>query len=139
MLPPGTQTLDTFFKRGSTSTSTAVQANQRLEVELPKAQNGSLKPSLKRVRPNDEDQNEENKTEVQIKLKVGEAHSRPFQDNWLDKFFWLSYNKEDNIMYCKLCIKHGKSNAMTKGSTRFKIDALYEHTITEDHCQAYDD
>jgi len=42
-------------------------------------------------------------------------------------------------MYCKICKKHGKENTFVKGSTRFRIDSLYEHSIIKDHIEAYED
>jgi len=42
------------------------------------------------------------------------------------------------IMHYKLCKTHGKINVFTKGSNRFKFDALYEHTTTKDHFEAYE-
>jgi len=36
-------------------------------------------------------------------------------------------------------MKHGKSNVFVKGSTRFKIENLYDHTTIKDHIEAYED
>ena len=93
---------------------------------------------IKKVKLN-KDSPEQEEEKKEIKIKFGEAHTRKFQDEWSDKFFWLKYNKDQNIMVCELCLKHGKQNVFTKGFTRFKIDALYEHTIIKDHIQSYED
>ena len=36
-----------------------------------------------------------------------------FQDEWMEKWPWVKDNKDE--MRCKLCIKHRKTNKMTKG------------------------
>ena len=36
-----------------------------------------------------------------------------FYDEWMEKWPWVKDNKDE--MRCKLCIKHRKTNKMTKG------------------------
>ena len=90
----------------------------------------------------DPNMEEEHKDETKSKtkaVKLGEAHNRTFQSAWKDKFSWLDYNGDLKVMYCKFCRSHGKDNAFTKGSTRFKIDALYEHSVIKDHTDVFED
>ena len=61
--------------------------------------------------------------------RASQAKDRKFQEDWLTKFTWLEYNKEADLMTCKLCAKHGKKNTFTKGTNRKRMDVLTEHML----------
>jgi hypothetical protein len=46
---------------------------------------------------------------------------------------------EQQLMFCKLCVKHGKSNTFTTGTDRFRKDVLFEHLTVTQHEEALED
>ena len=48
-------------------------------------------------------------------------NKRSFQSAWLRDFSWLKYDKEKGTMICELCLKHKKINALTEGSSNFRL------------------
>ena len=58
---------------------------------------------------------------------------RTFVPAWLDRYEWLRYDEQLNVMFCDLCLKHRKSNAFTEGCQNFRRDNLNKHANTNDH------
>lgn len=58
---------------------------------------------------------------------------RTFVSSWLEKYDWLRYDSNSNLMFCVLCIKYQKSNAFTEGCQNFRRDNLNKHVNTNDH------
>lgn len=44
------------------------------------------------------------------RTKTTDAVDRGFKPSWLEKFSWLSFDKNTQLMYCKTCIKHHQKN-----------------------------
>jgi len=65
-----------------------------------------------------------------------QPRTRKFQETWNSKFLWLEYDADKDLMFCKLCKAHGKSNKFTEGSDRKREDALVEHLLTTQHKEA---
>ena len=82
--------------------------------------------------------NPQDTEEAIINIKLGEARYRKFNNDWLGKFS-LEYNKIYHVRKCKLCRYHNTENIFTIGSIRYMIDSLYEHSISKDHINAYED
>jgi hypothetical protein len=58
---------------------------------------------------------------------------RHFQKAWIDKYPWLKYQEENDLMFCKLCREAGKSNAMAVGTNNYKTSTLTRHVDSSDH------
>ena len=58
---------------------------------------------------------------------------RSFVTSWLDRFEWLLFDRERNLMFCSLCTKYRKNNAFTEGCQNFRRDNLNKHIATNDH------
>ena len=46
-----------------------------------------------------------------------------FISKW-KRYAWLKYDEEKNLMFCKLCSKHGKDNVFVTGTISNKISAV---------------
>ena len=58
---------------------------------------------------------------------------RKFHPRWLKVWEWLSFDSGQNLMFCKLCISKGKSNAFTQGCETFKTSSFTRHENSTDH------
>ena len=68
-----------------------------------------------------------------------QTQTRKFQEIWLEKFSWLEYETDKDLMFCKLCKKHNKKNIFTKGTDKKREDVLMDHLLIEDHVNAYEE
>lgn len=83
------------------------------------------------IAPCDSQQNESLDSE-QPEKKAKYDHT--FQTTWLDKYPWL--RKDSKGMTCALCIKHKKSNTMTRGCDNYRTSTLTGHITIGDHKDA---
>lgn len=60
-----------------------------------------------------------------------DAPKRKFNSNWKKIWPWL-YLKE-NKMFCKECLKGGKTNSYTEGCVTFRTSSMNRHESTSDH------
>lgn len=60
---------------------------------------------------------------------------RNFQEGWLKQYSWLEYDRINNAMSCKLCMKYNKHNSMTVANQNFKTTTLTRHADSADHKQ----
>lgn len=57
------------------------------------------------------------------------APKRKFNSNWTKIWLYL----KDNKMYCKECLKGGKTNSFTEGCITFRTSSINRHESTSDH------
>ena len=69
------------------------------------------------------------------KTSPDKARERKFLKHWLTLFPWLIYEEEDNIMFCRLCLKHrpGNMGTFVKGSRTFRITSIQVHASCREH------
>ncbi len=75
---------------------------------------------------------------VQSATSTSSSTSKPrkvdkYQPKWAQLHPWLQYDSKANKMFCKVCVKHGKSNTMTEGCSSFKTSSLTRHEELADH------
>lgn len=61
------------------------------------------------------------------------AVPRCWQERWLLIYPWLRYDSSKNEMYCDLCRKNKKKNAMATGTDNFRTSTLTRHVQGSDH------
>ena len=76
----------------------------------------------------------------QSKRKKYEAESRKrsFQQNWLNEFAWLRYDKNKNLMTCLICSQYETIGVYASGSNFFRKDSLYSHEKSVSHLNNVD-
>ena len=63
--------------------------------------------------------------------------SRVFKPLWKHQFPWMTYDEEQNVMFCSLCVAAGIArNSFTLGCSNFRTSALKDHMQTTDHRHA---
>ena len=58
---------------------------------------------------------------------------RCWQEKWLHTYPWLRYDSSKNEMFCEVCHKKSKKNAMEIGTDNFRTSALTRHVQRSDH------
>ena len=71
------------------------------------------------------------------KPKVEQETTRTIADGWFELFPWLTYDKEEKVMRCTVCMEDKiAKNSFTRGCSNFQKSALTEHVATLDHRNA---
>ena len=71
------------------------------------------------------------------KPKVEQETTRVIVDAWFKLFPWLTYDKEEKVMRCTVCMEDKVAkNSFTRGCSNFRKSALTEHAATLDHRNA---
>ena len=59
---------------------------------------------------------------------------RRFCRHWLATFPWLKYDSDNNLMFCKYCIKHRTGNSsFVRGNSSFKMTTIQAHAHCKEH------
>ena len=58
---------------------------------------------------------------------------RCWQERWLHTYPWLRYDSSKNEMFCEVCHKKSKKNAMAIGTDNFRTSTLTRHVQGSDH------
>ncbi len=74
------------------------------------------------------------RTDDEPKLK--RRKQTKFQAAWLDKFKWLRWDEKKNHMFCEICRKQNKNNAVADGTDNFRTSTLSRHITSLDHQSA---
>ena len=71
------------------------------------------------------------------KPKVEQETTRTIVDAWFKPFPWLTYDKEEKVIRCTVCMEDKiVKNSFTRGCSNFGKSALTEHVATLDHKSA---
>lgn len=95
-------------------------------------------PPKKRLKPAQSDSKELSKDQ-----KYEEKRERKFLEKWLADFPWLLYKEEEDLMFCRICLKYPKLATSTKfpntipvfvtGSNNFRIEPIRSHEKGDPH------
>jgi hypothetical protein len=75
---------------------------------------------------------ESNNKTTETESERSEHHK--YRQVWEKLWPWLYLN--ENKMFCKVCMKAGKTNTMTIGCTTFKTSSMTRHEETSDYKEA---
>lgn len=73
--------------------------------------------------------------------KASRTYDKHFIHEWLTPKYpqyssWLAFDSEKQQMFCSLCIKQKKDNALTRGTDNFRTSTLQRHLESVDHRDA---
>lgn len=100
-----------FFGKTSSSEETNVEASSPQEADIPSSEHSSG-PQKK-------------------KQKFEHVYQ---DDKWPEK--WPFLTKTEKGMFCQICLKQKKRNALTEGSTNYRTSTIERHISTRDHQDA---
>ena len=64
---------------------------------------------------------------------------RRFLRHWLVRFPWLKYSRQQNAMFCRVCLRHrgaGTGGVFVRGSHSFRYPAIQAHAVCREHQRA---
>lgn len=83
-----------------------------------------------------------NRTSTRSKVMCTESTSssgggsRKFSYGWLEKYRWLRYDQDVQVMSCDVCRKSKMKNAYSRGTNNFNYTNLLRHANSSDHKRA---
>ncbi|XP_014290720.1 protein bric-a-brac 1 isoform X1 [Halyomorpha halys] len=118
-------------------------ATRQIKVDLPKLPPPQF--SSLRVRPPPRPQ------EISVIQSLGSGGGKPaasmpvtprkggrFRPGWLDNYFWLQYDDQQNMMFCKYCRKWSGSvpdmrTSFVEGNSNFRLEIVNHHDRCKSH------
>lgn len=69
-------------------------------------------------------------------VSAKESKTRAYVRSWENSHKWLLYKPDKNLMFCSLCLNHGKVNSFTTGTNNFKTTTIERHVQSRLHQNA---
>lgn len=77
--------------------------------------------------PTDADDESEDISQPSKPKKIKLKKTCVYQKKWETTYSWLTYDDEENVMRCTVCMKAGKTNTFTTGTNNFRVSTLTRH------------